>query len=101
MAYSETFLGIVPIYWLLKTIFGSAALATNLLFIGSWVAASEFTYRLCRRLTWSSPASIIAALCFTYSTILLTQIGHPQIAFGAAFVPLCILLLLRLLERPS
>ncbi|HKY16300.1 MAG TPA: hypothetical protein VJM33_15340 [Microthrixaceae bacterium] len=101
MAYSETFLGAVPLFWLLRTVTRSPVIALNLLLIGAWAATSECTFRLARRITRNSAAAILAALCFTYATIHIAQYNHPQLMLGAPFIPLCTLLLLRVLERPS
>lgn len=99
MAYSETHLGIVPIYWLLKAITGSPVVAMNLLFIAGWALSGEFTYRLARHLGAAPTGAVLGAFAYTYSTIRLGQYGHFQLG-TAAFIPLVILLLLRLCEAP-
>lgn len=99
MAFSETHLGLVPLAWLLSRVTGSLVVTMNLLALATWVVSCEATFRLARRLTGHGPASVVAALGFTYATIRLGQYGHFQLGLGA-FVPLVVLLAVRMLEAP-
>ncbi len=100
MAYSDTLLPLVPVFWLIETATGSAVVAFNVLYLASWVICAEATFRLARRLIRNEPASIVAAIAFTFSTIRLSQSGHFQLAW-AGFVPLAVLLVFRLRDRPT
>lgn len=100
LAYSETLLPEALVHWILRPVFGDA-LAFNLIYLAAWVMGSWWTYRLARRVVTFWGAAFVAALAFTYSSVRLAHHGHFQLVVGGAFVPLVILLLLRLLERPA
>ncbi len=101
MAYSDTLLGAVPPFALLRALTGSSVLAMNLLLVLSWVATSELAFRLCRRISGDPATAVVGALGFAYATILLAQAHHPQLVIGAPFLPLSIHLALRLLDDPT
>ena len=100
MAYSEAMLPLAFPFWLLERTTGSRVVAFNTLFLVSWVIAAESTYHLALRFVRSRPVAVTAALAFTFSTIRLAQTGHFQLAW-TCFLPLAVLQLLRLRERPS
>ena len=100
MAWSETYLAVVLPFWLLATLTRSGIVAMNLVYLLAWTFSAEWTYRLVRRITGSSPAALVGAFAFTYSTIRLTQTGHYQLTFGA-FLPLCALCAVRFFDRPT
>jgi hypothetical protein len=99
-AYSDTLLPAALAHWVLRIALGDV-IAFNVIYIGSWVVASWSTYRLAQRFVSHSGAAIVAAVAFTYSTVRLAHHGHFQLVVGGALVPLVLLLVLRLLERPS
>lgn len=101
MAYSDTVLGAVPLFALLRAVTGSSVLAMNLLLLICWVATSELTFRLARRISGDAATSVVAGLGFVWATILLAQAHHPQLVIGAPFLPLSIHLALRLLDDPT
>jgi hypothetical protein len=100
MAWSETYLALAIPFWFFSTITRSPVAAMNLVYLLAWALSAEWTYRLVHRVTSSGPAAFVGALAFTYSTIRLTQTGHYQLTFGA-LLPLCVLLALKLFDRPS
>jgi hypothetical protein len=100
MAYTDTFLPLVVPFKLIETITGSRVIAFNTLYVSSWVLCAESTYHLAKRLTLSRGAATIGAIGFTFSTIRLSQSNHFQLAW-AGLIPLSLLLLMRLLDRPT
>ena len=100
LAYSDTLLPLAPVFGLLSWLTRSPALAFNLLSVAAWTLSLWATDRLARRVLGSPAASIVAATAFTFSTMRLAQYRHLQLAFGC-LLPLALLLLLRLLERPT
>ena len=100
LAYSETLLPEALVHWILRPVFGDA-MSFNLIYLAAWVLCSWWTYLLARRVVTHWSAAFVAALAFTYSSVRMAHHGHFQLVVGGAFVPLVILLLLRLLERPS
>jgi hypothetical protein len=101
MAYSDTILGAVPLFALLRAVTGSSVVAMNLLLLICWVATSELTFRLARRISGDPATAVVGSLGFVYATILLAQAHHPQLVIGAPFLPLTIHLALRLLDDPT
>jgi hypothetical protein len=97
MAYSDTHLGVVPVYLALRTLTGSPILAFNLLFVGSWAVSCECTYLLARRITGRVVAPVVAAIGYTYATIRFGQYSHWQLSFGA-LLPAVLLLVLVVLD---
>jgi hypothetical protein len=100
LAYSDTLLPLAPIFGFLSWATQSPALAYNLLMAGAWVVSLWSTDRLARRIIGSEAGALVAAVAFTFSTVRLVQYRHLQLTWGA-LIPLAILLLLRLLERPT
>jgi len=100
LAYSDTLLPLAPIFGFLSWITQSPALAYNLLMVGAWVVSLVSTDRLARRVIGSEAGALVAAIAFSFSTVRLVQYRHLQLAWGA-LIPLALLLLLQLLERPT
>jgi hypothetical protein len=100
MAYSETHLGIAPVFALLQAVTGNGVLAMNVMFLASWMIGCEAVYRLSGRVVGPHrAASVVAALGWTFSTIRISQFGHFQLAMGA-LMPVVIIVLLDVLARP-
>jgi hypothetical protein len=98
LAYSDSHLGIAPLFFALRAITGgNGTLAFNLLYLASWIVSCEGTHRLAYRLTAHHGASFVAALGFTYATIRLGQYGHFQLCLGC-LIPWVLLLALRCLD---
>lgn len=100
MAYTDTFLPLTLPFRAIDAVTGSPVVAFNVLYIMAWVLCLECTYLLLVRLTACRSVSIVGSLAFTFSTIRLTQTGHYQLMF-AFFIPLALLLVFRLFDRPS
>ena len=100
LAYSDTLLPLAPIFGVLSWVTRSPALAFNVLSVGAWTLSLWASERLARRIVGSSATSIVAATAFTFSTMRLAQYRHLQLAFGC-LLPMALLLLLRVLERPT
>lgn len=100
LAYSDTLLSVALVHWPLRTLFGDVV-ATNIIAVGSWVLASWCVYRLTRRWVRYWGTAVVAALAYTYAPIRLSHHSHFQLVVGGALLPLVVLLMLRLLERPS
>jgi len=97
MAYSDTHLGLVPIFAPLNWLFGSVV-AMNLIYLGLFVVALESSWRLCLRVCGHRWASGVGALVFTYSTIRLGQANHFQLMLGA-LLPLIALMVWRVTDN--
>jgi hypothetical protein len=100
MAYSDTFLPLTPIFRIVEGITGSPIVAMNVLYIGGWLMCAEFTYWLLARLTSSRSAAFTGAIAFTFATVRMAQADHYQLVF-AGFIPLAVVLLVRLMDEPS
>ncbi len=100
LAYSDTLLPVALVHWPLRTVLGDV-LAFNVVYLGAWVLASWSTYRLARRVTRHPVAALVGALAYTYAALRLVHHAHFQLVVGGALVPLCILALVTMLERPS
>ncbi len=96
MAYSDTHLGLAPIFALLNALVGPVA-SMNLIYLALFVVALESSWRLCLRISGHPLASVVGALVFTYSTIRLGQANHFQLMVGA-LLPLIALMVLRLTD---
>jgi hypothetical protein len=99
-AYSDTLLSVALVHWPLRTIFGDVV-AFNLISVAAWVLSSWCTYRLARRFVSWWGAAFVAAFAYTYAAVRLIHQQHFQLVVGGAVVPLVLLCLLRLLDRPS
>ena len=78
------------------------AVAYNVLFLGSFVLSGLFCYLLVRHLTRDRLASLAAGVIFSFSAYHYAhgREGHLHL-FCMQWLPLCLLSLLRLWERPS
>jgi hypothetical protein len=73
----------------------------NLLFLSSFVLAGLFCYLLVRYLTGNRLASFVAGTIFSFSAFHYARgLGHWSLCF-IQWIPLCILCLLRLHDRPD
>jgi hypothetical protein len=100
LAYSETLFPPAIVDWPLRVVFGDV-MAYNLIYLASWVLASWCMYRLALRFVQDWRAGFVAALAYTYSSIVLVHTGHFQLVVGSALLPLTVLALLNLLDDPS
>jgi hypothetical protein len=100
LAYSDALLPVALIHWPLRLVAGDA-LASNFIYLASWVLCSWCTYRLASRVTQTWGAAFVAALAFTYASTRLVHHQHFQLVVGGAFVPLMLLTFLRCLSAPS
>ncbi|MDQ1476219.1 MAG: hypothetical protein QOE62_1448 [Actinomycetota bacterium] len=100
LAYSDTMLPVALVHWVLRPFLGDV-LALNVIYLGAWVLSSWCVYRLAMRFVRHWGAAFAAALTYTYSVARLIHHQHFQLVVGGALVPLVLLLLLRLFDRPS
>jgi hypothetical protein len=99
LAYAESMLPVAVAVWPLRWVFGDVV-GLNLLSLAAETACLWFSYRLALRLTGAWPASLVAALAFSFSSPRLSQLGHTQLTLAGFLIPLLFLLLLVYLERP-
>ena len=100
LAYSDTLFPEALVHWVLRGLLGDAA-AFNTIYLGSWVLSSWCSYRLARRFVSYWGAAVVAALVYTYSSARLVQQLHFQLVVGGAVLALTVLLLFRVIERPT
>lgn len=100
LAYSDTMLPVAFVHWLLRPFLGDV-LALNVIYLGAWVLSSWCVYRLSMRFVRHWGAAFVAALTYTYAIGRLIHHQHFQLVVGGALVPLVLLLLLRLFDRPT
>ena len=99
LAYAEALISIAPVYGLFYALTSNWVLSWNLLWIGLILLNLGATYSLTRWLTGRTDAAVFAALPVGFSAFVLGQSGHPQLQV-IGLVPLGLLLLFKLLERP-
>jgi hypothetical protein len=97
LAFSDSMVSVALVDWPLRVLFGQVV-SLNLLALAAQTASLWFMYRLTLRLTRSWPASVVASLAFTFSTVLLSHVAFYQLTLTAFLVPLTLLLLVRYLE---
>jgi hypothetical protein len=100
LAYAEVLLPLVPIFGALHATTGSWALSLTILSILLVLVNLLATYALGRRITGRTDAAILGALAFGFSSYVLTKWGYVQLQ-TVGLLPLALLLLFRLLDRPS
>jgi hypothetical protein len=100
LAYAETLLPLVPVFGVLHGTTGSWALSLTVLSILLVLLNLLASYALARRITSRTDAAILGALAFGFSSYVLTKWGYVQLQ-TVGLVPLGLLLLFRLLDRPS
>jgi hypothetical protein len=100
LAYSDTLIPVALVEWPLRLVLGDV-LAMNVIYLGSWVASSWCVYRLAARFVRHWGAAFVAALVYTYAAVRLIHQQHFQLVVGGALIPLVLLLLLRLFDRPT
>lgn len=98
LAYSENLLTLAPVFGLVHGVTGNWALSLNLTVLSLLVLSLAATYSLARWLTGRTEAAVLAAIAFTFSGFVLTQLGHPQL-MSLGFLPLAFLLLFRTLDE--
>jgi hypothetical protein len=76
------------------------AIIHNQLMVAAIVASMMSAFALARRLTQSAPAAWLAALIFGLAPYRMAHIGHLELQW-TMWMPLAMLLLHRLIERPS
>lgn len=100
LAYAEVLLPLVPVFGLLHAASGSWALSLSVLAILLVLLNLLATYALARRITSRTDAAILGALAFGFSSYILTKWSYVQLQ-TVGLVPLGLLLLFRLLDKPS
>jgi hypothetical protein len=92
LAYSEHFLGHLPVALPVYLGTGNPVLAFNAALLASWLGSALAMYALVRRWTASGLAAFAAGVTFA-------QVGHELQVVGTAYLPLVPLFLDRWLER--
>jgi hypothetical protein len=98
LAYSESLLPLVPIFFVLHLVTGNEVLAGNLLVLGLSFFCLVTAYLFTRRLVGRTDVAVFASLAFSFSGYVSSHLGHIQL-WTLGFFPLCFLLLFRLLEE--
>ena len=100
LAYSEHYLGIVPLFGPLWGATGNLVAALNAYYLLSFILTGLATFALVRAWTGSLPAGLYAGLLFAFAPPRLAQHFHIQL-LGAWWLPLTLLLLDRFLRSPK
>jgi hypothetical protein len=100
LAYADTVLPLVPVFGTLFAITGSWALSLDLIAMGLVLLNLFATYALARRITGRTDAAVLGALAFGFSAYVFSHWGQVQLQ-TLGLLPLALLLLLKLLDRPS
>jgi hypothetical protein len=100
LAYSDTMFPVALVHWALRPFLGDV-LALNVIYLSAWVLSSWCVYRLAMRFVRHWGAAFVAALTYTYAASRLVHHQHFQLVVGGALVPLVLLLLVRLFDRPT
>jgi len=100
LAYSEANLGAgtlaVPVWWLTRNPFASH----NAVVLFAFSASVVFMWLLARRLTRDSAAAATSAVLFAFCPYVFAHTPHIQLLMVAG-IPLCLLVLHRLVDTPS
>jgi hypothetical protein len=75
-------------------------LVHNILLLTAIVSSMLCTFALARRLTGSDPAALIAAMIFGFAPYRMAHLGHLELQW-TMWMPLSMLVLHRLIERPA
>jgi len=97
-AFTETLVGIGPLFDPLLWISGNPVLAYNIALFLTWPLSAWAAYLLVWRLTRRRDASLLAGLAFGFSPYRLTEIAHIQM-LSAEWLPLMLLGLHEYLEN--
>ena len=100
LLYAEVLLPLVPVFGLLHLVSDSWAFSLSVLSILLVLVNLLATYALTRRITGRTDAAVLGALAFAFSSYVLSKWGYVQLQ-TVGLLPLGLLLLLRLLDRPS
>lgn len=100
LAYADDLLSVAPFYNALYALTHNWTLSLNLLWLGELGLNMGATYSLTRWLTRRTEAAVFAGLASGFSAFMWSQTGHPQLQV-IGLVPLGMLLLFKLLERPT
>jgi hypothetical protein len=100
LAYADALLPVALVEWPLRAIFGET-LGFNVLYLAAETASLWFMYRLAVRLTGSWPASVVAAMAWSFAAPRMILLGHPQLTTVAFMIPLILLLVIRYFDRPT
>jgi hypothetical protein len=98
--YGDPLFGLVLLGAPVRLLTKNPVLLFNILFLLSFVLCAGGAYALARRLTGSRPAALLAGLIFAFCPYRFAHIGHLEILYFA-WIPLTLLFLHRLFERPS
>lgn len=100
LVYTDSLLPLAVVFGPVSWLSGSNwALALNVTLLVVLVADQAAVFALVRRLTGSAAAGLVAAVGFVSGAFMLGHRGNPQL-LAVFFVPLALLLLLRVLDRP-
>lgn len=100
LAYADTLTPLIPAYGAVHALSGSWQFTLTALAVALALLSLAATYALARWLTGRRDAAIIGAFAFAFSSYALAQWGHLQLQ-TLGLLPLAVLVLLRLLERPT
>ena len=98
LAYTDSMLGLAPVFGALRLFGAGDVLAYNLILLGLVLLAMAGTYSLTRWLGGRTDAAILAAIAFAFSGYTFVQIGHLALLL-LGFFPIGFLLLFRVLEE--
>lgn len=100
LAYSDAMLLVGVIGMPLFELGINAGIVHNILLLIAMVSSMLCAFALARRLTGSDPAALIAAVMFGFAPYRIAHIGHLELQW-TMWMPLAMLVLHRLAERPS
>lgn len=100
VAYSDAVLPQSLLFGLLRPVFGPTA-AFDIIELFAWTVALWSFHCLLRRFSDSDMAAVVGSIGWNFSTVRLTQFEHFQLITAAALIPVVLLALFRLVERPS
>lgn len=100
LLFSDLLAGMAVPYGVLTAIGLDPILAFNLLHLGLGLVALEAMYRLARRFDVRPGVAVAAAIAFAFSSFTLSHWGHVNLQ-AVAVLPLGVLLLVRVFERPT
>jgi hypothetical protein len=100
LAFSEANLGAgllgAPVWALTRNPYATH----NVVFLSAFVIAFAGAYYLCRYLTGSRPAALLAGVLFAFCPFIFARTAHVQLLF-IGMLPVCLVAFHRLVDRPS
>jgi hypothetical protein len=99
-AYTDVVLPQAGLYSVLQPVLGVAG-AFNTIELVAWLTSLCACHCLFRRWTTSDVVAFIGSVGWTFSTARLAHLDHFQLVTAGALVPVVVLTLLRVLERPT